>query len=130
MPHRRPSLIDLSATGDETLYLTFFFCPPPPPSIGQKISWLADRHLVVFVGEQEVCRGGVPAPAPPTEGSSWAYDLWSLEAADGAPGGGDAGKGRSGRGGGTIEVKNGVYVLEVRRFLRAMDGVTWLVEAF
>ncbi|CAM9124083.1 unnamed protein product, partial [Scytosiphon promiscuus] len=66
---------------------------------GSRTPWLADRHLVVFVGEQEVCRGGVPAPAPPTEGSSWAYDLWSLEAADGAAGAADAGKGRGGRGG-------------------------------
>lgn len=69
---------------------------------GQKISGLADRHLVLFVGEQEVCRGGVPAPAPPTEGSSWAYDLWSSDsaAAAAAGDGGDGGKGRSGRGGG------------------------------
>ncbi|CAM9797881.1 unnamed protein product [Ectocarpus fasciculatus] len=68
---------------------------------GSKISGLADRHLVVFVGEQEVCRGGVPAPAPPTEGSSWAYDLWSSDSAAAAAGdGGDGGKGRNGRGGG------------------------------
>ncbi|CAN0544094.1 unnamed protein product, partial [Ectocarpus sp. 12 AP-2014] len=69
---------------------------------GSKIAGLADRHLVVFVGEQEVCRGGVPAPAPPTEGSSWAYDLWSSDsaAAAAAGDGGDGGKGRSGRGGG------------------------------
>lgn len=70
----------------------------------QKISWLADRHLVVFVGEQEVCRGGVPAPAPPTEGSSWAYDLWSSEAAAAAAAaaaaGGDAGGSGGGSGGG------------------------------
>ncbi|CAM9718620.1 unnamed protein product [Ectocarpus sp. 4 AP-2014] len=69
---------------------------------GSKIAGLADRHLVVFVGEQEVCRGGVPAPAPPTEGSSWAYDLWSSDSAAAAAAGegGDGGKGRSGRGGG------------------------------
>lgn len=63
---------------------------------------------MVFVGEQELCRGGVPAPAPPTEGSSWAYDLWTPDeaAALAAAADGSGGKGRrgSGSGGGSGEV--------------------------
>ncbi len=73
---------------------------------------------MVFVGEQEVCRGGVPAPAPPTEVSSWSSDLWSSDAAavalaaacgDSGSGGsssssGVGGKGGSGRGRG-VEVR-------------------------
>lgn len=54
------------------------------------------------MGEQELCRGGVPAPTPPTEGSSWAYDLrsWETTAAGGT--GAGVGKGRSGRSGAEV----------------------------
>lgn len=84
--------------------------------VSQRVPKLADRHLVVVVGDLEVCRGGVPAPSPPTEGSSWAYDLWTKDtvstaaaatanAAAGAVGAGPvvaSGKGRSKRGSGEV----------------------------
>ena len=83
--------------------LSFFFCSPllspplapRPRPFCQKISRLADRHLVVLVGDQEVCRGGVPAPSPPTEGSRWAYDLSSTEKAAAACFSGGDGGGRA-----------------------------------
>lgn len=87
---------------------------------------------MVFVGEQEVCRGGVPAPAPPTEGSNWAYDLWSSEAvaaaaaaggegggSSGGSGGGGGGKGGSGRARGA-EVR---FVVDAGRWMLSLPPV-------
>lgn len=59
--------------------------------------------MVLFVGEREVCRGGVPAPPPPMEGSSRMRDVWSSEtlaAAAGAAAAAAAGDG-DGDGGST-----------------------------
>jgi len=81
---------------------------------------LEDRHVVVFVGEQEVCRGGVPAPAPPTEVSSWSSDLWSSDAAAAAisaAGGDGGGSGGSSSGGGGKGGSGRGRVLEVRVFV-------------
>lgn len=45
----------------------------------QNISRLRERHLVVMVGDEELCRGGAAAPSPETEGSGWAFDLSQFE---------------------------------------------------
>lgn len=74
---------------------------------------------MVFVGEQEVCRGGVPAPAPPTEVSSWSSDLWFSDAASAAvaAAGGDDGIGDSNGSGGGGKGGNGRgRAVEVRAF--------------
>ena len=55
----------------------------------------------MLVGDQEMCRGGVPAPSPPTEGSRWAYDLSSTEKPAAACVGGGGG-GRAGRAGAEV----------------------------
>lgn len=91
---------------------------------------------MVFVGEQEVCRGGVPAPAPPTEGSSWAYDLWSSEAVAAAAaaaaagregGGGGSSGGGGGSGGGGKGGSGRARGAEVR--LLTQDGAIYIHSA-
>lgn len=48
--------------------------PAPVTCHLQHASRLGDRHMVVFLGDRELCRGGVPAPSPPAQGSSLALD--------------------------------------------------------
>lgn len=48
--------------------------------VRQNISRLRDRHLVVMIGDEDLCRGGAAAPSPETEGSTWAFDLSHSEA--------------------------------------------------